>query len=158
MIDPVLGDIAYAERVGWEGSYTYPFLGNDVTVRLTFWADAEDEPIDPIQREAMRLFNENRDALCAQAEDAIYAHYRERQPELREQFGSSADNLMPIINGKQGLSRTVTPTTLFIVEPLLSDDRVIGLLYNCTWAPELGLAVKIVNESIDEVGPQNIVL
>lgn len=158
MIDPVFGDITFSDDAGWQGTYAYPFLGREVTVRLAFWADAEDDPIDPIQREAMRRFNEHRDELCAQAEDAIYANYRERLPALREQFGASADQLMPIIGDKQELSRLVRPTTLFVPEPLLSDDRVIGLLYDCTWEPELGLAVKIVNEVIEEVGPQDIVL
>jgi hypothetical protein len=158
MIDPVFGNITFSDDAGWQGTYTYPFLGREVTVRLAFWADAEDEPIDPIQREAMWLFNERRDELCAQAEDAIYANYFERQPELREQFGSSVDELMPIISSKQELGRMVKPTTLFVPAPLLSDDRVIGLLYDCTWEPELGLAVKIVNETVEEVGPQDIVL
>jgi hypothetical protein len=158
VIDPVFGDIVFTEAGGWEGLYTYPFLGQEVTVRLAFWADSADEPINPIQREAMRLFNERRDELCPLAEDAIFAHYRQRLPELREQFGASADELMPIVSDKQGLRTMVTPTTLFISEPLLSDDRVIGLLYDCTWEPELGLAVKFVNETIEEVGPQDIVL
>lgn len=64
---------------------------------------------------------------------------------------------MPIISGKQDLVRLVKPTTLFVPEPLLLDDRVIGLLYDCTWEPELALAVKIVNETVEEVGPQDIV-
>lgn len=157
MIDPVFGDISFTDAYGWEGSYTYPFLGRDVTVRLGFWADEESEPVD-IQREALRLFEQHKDLICAQADDAIYAYYLERQPELREQFGDSADRLMPILNGKQDLGRVVKPQTLFIVEPLLSDDRVIGLLDECTWDDSHGIAVKIVNEKVVKVGPQDIVL
>lgn len=158
MIDPVFGDIVYTDAGGWEGLYTYPFLGQEVTVRLAFWADSADEPINPIQREAMRLFNQRRDELCILAEDALFGHYRERLPELREQFGPSADELMPIAGDKQGLRTMVTPTTLFVRDPFFSEDRVIGLLYECTWAPELGLAVKFVDETLDDVGPQDIVI
>lgn len=158
MIDPVFGNISFTEASGWEGTYEYPFLGRDVTVRLAFWADDANEPINPSQREALRQFTEHRDALCARAETAIYADYLERLPGLRNQFGSSAEKLMPVIRGKYELDRLVTPTTLFVCEPLLTDDRVIGLLYDCAWEPQLGLAVKIVNEAIEEVGPQDIVL
>ncbi|RIU09117.1 hypothetical protein D2E97_16165 [Mycobacteroides abscessus] len=157
MSDSVLGETTYDDARGWVGTYTYPFLGQDVTVPLVLRGD-EDEPIDPIQREAVRRFTELKDQLSAQADSAIFASYMERRSELREQFGDSADELMPIIDDKSGLARMVRPTTFFVPEPLISDDRVIGLLCNCTWEPELGLAVKIVNEKIVEVGPQDIVL
>lgn len=157
MIDPVLGEIEYNSAVGWAGTYTYPFLGTEVTVPLELGGD-EGEPVDPIQRDAVQRFTEDKASLSAQADSAIFAYYNERLPELREQFGDSADNLMPVLNDKSGLARLVTPTAFFVREPVASDDRVIGLLSNCTWDPGHGLAVKIVNEKIVEVGPQDIVL
>ena len=157
MIDLVLGEIEYNSAVGWAGVYTYPFLGHDVTVPLELGGD-EGEPVDPIQREAVRLYTEQKDTLSEQADDAIFAYYNERLPELREQFGDSDEALMPVLADKSGLARLVTPTAFFVREPLLSDDRVVGLLSNCTWDPSHGLAVKIVNETVVEVGPQDIVL
>ncbi|WP_425557580.1 DUF6985 domain-containing protein [Herbaspirillum huttiense] len=35
---------------------------------------------------------------------------------------------------------------------------MVGVLFQCTWEPELGLAVKFVNEEVEEVGTQDIVL
>ncbi|WP_078325177.1 DUF6985 domain-containing protein [Mycobacteroides salmoniphilum] len=157
MIHPVLGNITFTQGAGWEGTYTYPFFGQDVTVTLALGGWEESEPVEPQQIEAVAQFDLRKAELCAQAEDAIYAHYLERLPELREQFGDSADELMPIINGKQDIPRLVKPTDLF-VQLAFSDQRVIGLLYNCTWDVDLGLAVKFVNEAIEEVGPQDIVL
>lgn len=157
MIDPVLGEITYTSSVGWAGSYTYPFLGSEVTVPLELGGD-EGEPVDPIQRDAVERFTNLKDTLSAQADDAIYAHYTERLSEVRAQLGDSADNLMPILGDKSGLARLVTPTAFFVREPVVTDDRVIGLLSNCTWDPGHGLAVKIVNEKVVEVGPQDIVL
>jgi hypothetical protein len=155
--DPVLGNITFTEAAGWQGTYTYPWFGHDVTVPLTLGGWDESEPVEPGQRNAVTHFNARTDELCAAAEDAIWRHYLERAPELREQFGASADELMPIIDHKNQLTRLVIPTNFFV--PLaFSDDRVIGLLYDCTWEPELGLAVKFVNETIEEVGPQDIVL
>nr|WP_241010983.1 hypothetical protein [Mycobacterium gordonae] len=66
---------------------------------------------------------------------------------------------MPIINGKEGLSTLVAPDFFQVPLPRrCSTDRVVALMYSCSWDVELGLAVKFVNESIVEVGPQNIVL
>ncbi|AKC40107.1 Uncharacterised protein [Mycolicibacterium phlei] len=157
MIDPVLGEIAYTSSVGWAGTYTYPFLGTDVTVALELGGD-EGEPVDPIQRDAVQRFTENKASLSAQADSAIFAYYNERLPELREQFGDNADSLMPVLTDPSDLARLVKPTAFFVREPVVSDDRVIGLLSTCTWDPGHGLAVKIVNEKIVEVGPQDIVL
>jgi hypothetical protein len=38
------------------------------------------------------------------------------------------------------------------------DIRKVGLLLNCTWEPEHGLALKFENEMVVEVGYQDIVL
>ncbi|ART70530.1 hypothetical protein BTO20_20070 [Mycobacterium dioxanotrophicus] len=157
MIDPILGEIVFSSSVGWAGVYSYPFLGKDVTVPMELGGD-EGEPVDPIQREAVRLYTEHKIDLSNQADDAIFAYYNERLPELRAQFGDSADTLMPVLADKSSLAQLVTPTAFFVREPVVSDDRVIGLLSNCTWDPSHGLAVKLVNEKIVEVGPQDIVL
>jgi hypothetical protein len=159
VIDPVLGNIAFDEARGWEGLYTFAFLEREVTVPLVLGGWDEDEPVEQLQREAVQGFNLHKDELCTQAENALYANYVERRPELREQFGSDADKLMPIISDKEGLAALLTPTTFFgPIPPRNSDERVIGILFDCTWEPELGLAVKFVNEKVDEVGPQDIVL
>ncbi|CPX14671.1 DUF6985 domain-containing protein [Mycobacteroides abscessus] len=157
MIDPVLGSIAFTQGAGWEGAYTYPFFGQEVTVTLALGGWEESDPVEPQQIEAVAQFNMRKAELCAQAEDAIYAYYLEHLSDLREQFGDSADDLMPIIEGKQEIPRLVKPTDFF-VQLAFSADRVIGLLYDCTWDADLGLAVKFVNEAIEEVGPQDIVL
>lgn len=133
--DPVLGEIAYSEDGGWEGTYSYCFLGRDVTVCLHLGWD-EGVPFDDIQREAVRRFTLLKDTLCAQADDALYAYNRGLLPDLRYQFGDSADELMPIVESREALSQLVTPTALLVKEPLVTDDRVIGC---CTTAR--GMAV-----------------
>lgn len=155
MTDPVFGEIVFDEDYGFEGSYVLPFFGHDVTVRLGV---PTDEDIDPIQREALERFTDQKAELCRQAGDVLYAHYRGRLNDLREQFGDSADKLMPILASETELPRLVSPRTILVAEPLGSNDRVIGLLYDCTWDPELGLGVKFVNEAIVAVGSQDVVL
>ena len=159
MIDPVLGAVAYSEPRGWEGTYTLLFLGREMAVRMALGGWDEADPVEPVQREAVEQFTARKAELCGQADDVLYVEYLRRQPELCEQFGDDADRLMSIIDGKEGLSTLVTPD--FVQVPLPrrgSTDRVVALMYNCAWDVELGLAVKFVNESIAEVGPQNIVL
>lgn len=155
--DPIFGRMTYNAGIGWEGSYTYPFLEHEVTVRLDV-DGKRDQPIDLIERDAMRQFNLRKRELCVQADDALYAYYLELLPDLRDQFGDSADALMPIVDDKDGLAGLITPTSFYVRRPRLTDDRVIGLLYDCTWDTSLGLAVKFVNETVEEVGPQDIVL
>ncbi|WP_078354308.1 DUF6985 domain-containing protein [Mycobacteroides chelonae] len=160
MIDPVLGDIIFTDANGWQSTYSYPFLGREVTVDLLLGGFDGEPPFEPIQRKAMERFNMRKGQLCAEADDALYGYYRERLPDLRHQFGDSADELMPIITDIQGLAALVTPTAFLIDRPATPDDdeRVIGLLFDCTWDTSLGLAVRIVDETIDEVGPQDIIL
>ncbi|MFV8308223.1 DUF6985 domain-containing protein [Mycobacteroides chelonae] len=159
VIDPLFGEIAYTEPCGWEGICTFFFLGREVTVPLALGGWDENDAVEPVQRDAFEQFILRKEKLCALADDALCAHYLERQPELREQFGDSADRLMPIIAGKQDLTRLVTPDFLLVANSLrASNDRVVALLYNCTWAVDLGLAVKFVNECVNEVGAQNLVL
>lgn len=159
MTDAALGPIVYSEPGGWEGEYTFQFFGRDVTVRMALGGWDEDEPVAPVQREAVEHFTLHKVDLCAQADDALYAHYLERLPELREQFGDDADKLMPVVADKHELSKLVTPDFFLVPYPRRgSTDRVVALMYNCTWDIELGIAIKFVNEQIVEVGPQNIVL
>lgn len=159
MTGPVLGDIAYDDARGWVGTYTYAFFGREVTLPLVLGGWEEDVPVEPLQREAVQAFDSQKDELCAQAEDALFAEYLERRPGLHEQFGADAGELMPIISDKDGLTQLLTPTTFFVPLPGRNfDERVIGLLFACMWEPELGLAVKFVNEQVAEVGPQDVVL
>lgn len=155
MKDPVFGTMEY--DYGWVGRYSYTLFGKPVTVNLVVPCDEGDE-IDPVQREAFSAFDARRDELIMQAEAAIFAHYQNELEEWRDQFGDSADELTPVINQPAELASLIEPTDIIFRESFGSGDRIVGLLFSCTWAPQLGLAVKFVNESIDEVGPQDIVL
>ncbi|GAA1089810.1 DUF6985 domain-containing protein [Tsukamurella spumae] len=157
--DTVLGEIAYSEPGGWEGTYILPFVGRELTVRMALGGWDEADPVEPVQRDAVEHFTARKAELCALADSALYGEYLRLRPGLREQFGDDADRLMPVIDSKEELSEIVTPDFFQVPYPGRgSTDRVVALMYNCTWDVELGLAVKFVNESIAEVGPQNIAL
>lgn len=156
MEDTLFGAMEYDH--GWVGRYSYRLFGELVNVSLAVPCD-EGAEIEPAQREAFAAFNSKRDELVAQAEVAMFTYYQNEVEGWRDQFGAeSADRLAPVIDRPAELASLVEATGIIIQETFGSGDRVVGLLFSCSWAPQLGLAVKFLNEAIEEVGPQDIVL
>lgn len=154
--DPVLGHLIY--DFGWTRDYQMEFWGRNYDVRLVIPCD-DDSEIETEQREAFRRFEESRTSLLCQAQDRILFHYQRIAPERRTQVGPSlADRMVPMIAAPGDIAELVTPKELLIQQSLGSGERLIGLLFDCTWDPDLGLAVKIVDEEVIEVGPQDIIL
>jgi hypothetical protein len=52
------------------------------------------------------------------------------------------------------IAEWVTPTSIIFKR----DADVIGILFNCAWESDNGLAVNIKNKQITEVGYQDIIL
>lgn len=61
MYDTVFGNLTYSERTGWDGSYTYPLFGRDVTVPLSLDGWDEDPPFDEMLDEVPRAVTALRD-------------------------------------------------------------------------------------------------
>lgn len=157
MRDALFGDIEY--EFGWIGQCAWPFLGVVARTRLIIPCD-EGAEISAGQREAYAAFEQSKAEMCNAAENAIFAYYRKNLPDLRARFGSQfADQWAPEIASAEGLSRLVTPSEAIIQESIEQPpERVVGLLFDCTWEPSLGLAVKFVDEHLNGVGTQDIVL
>lgn len=98
--------------------------------------------------------------MCKAAEDAIFTYYRENLPGLRARFGPEySDQSAPEIASADGLSCLVTPSEVVIQESFGAPiERIVGLLFDCSWEPGLGLAAKFVDERLCGVGTQDIVL
>lgn len=157
MRDVLFGDIDY--KFAWVGQCAWPFLGIVAGTRMIIPCD-EGAEISATQREAYAAFEEHKARMCNAAEEAIFASYRENLPDLRARFGSEfADQLAPEIASAENLSLLVRPSELIIQQSFgKPPERVIGLLFECTWEPSLGLAVKFVDEQLNVVGTQDIVL
>jgi hypothetical protein len=154
--DSVFGDVEY--EYGWRRPYSYMIFGQCYSVSLIVFCH-EGEDIDAVQREAFARFEGTRDRLAPVAADAIYDYYNECSREIRERVGLGfADQVAPLIDGVHDLPTIVKPTGVLVQQPLVDNERIIGLLFDCSWEPELGLAVKFENEILVEVGPQDIVL
>ena len=66
--------------------------------------------------------------------------------------------MAPLITEISQLKPLVRATGLLIQDAWDIEDRRLGLLFECAWEPEHGLAVKFENEVIEEVGFQDVVL
>jgi len=156
MDDATFGRIEY--DYDWRGEYSYSIFGNTYKVELVIPCD-EGEDFESDQRQAFDNFRRDEANLVKLAQRAIYEHYLDIVDEVRERVGPDrADQVAPRITDEQDMARLVTPTELLVQRSFSPDERIIGLMFDCTWDPGLGLAVKFENEAVAEVGPQDIVL
>lgn len=156
MMHPVLG--ALEHDLLWRRVYEYRLFGRTFAITLVVPGEEGDE-IEPAQVEAFRRFESIKDEIGNLVTSAIFDHYLRIVDERRAMAGDElADKIAPLITAPDQLASLVRPTELLIQETFGSNRRVVGLLFDCRWDPSLGLAVKFVDETIEEVGPQDIVL
>lgn len=154
--DDAIGEFSYF--YGWVRDYTIKLFGESINVQLVIPCDEGDD-IEDVQRAAFLAFDSNKDAYVQQAERAIFDHYMAVCDDYRARLGVEfADKLAPVIAEMNQIKELIKATQVVIQQSFKSGDRVVGLMFTCSWEPELGLAVKFMNEHIDEVGPQDIVL
>lgn len=153
--DPLFGDLIY--DYGWLGKFPISFFGERIEIQLSVRCD-EGSAIEPIQRDAFSRFREQADLRVQTAVHAIFSHYQAECKDLRARFGAFADEWAPVIETEQEIGRTIQLTELFIPYSFHEGERVVGLLFSCTWEQELGFAAKFVDEELVEIGPQDIVL
>jgi hypothetical protein len=154
-MDELFGELRY--DYGWVREYSLRLFGREQVVELAIVGDRE-SPIEEAQREAFRHFERSREAILGSAEVAILQYYLDLREDYRPRLGELAEKMTPAVNSTTDLSKIVTPTSVILPESFGTDGRVVGLLCDCSWDPNLGVAVKIVNEIVTEVGPQDIVL
>ena len=156
LTDNIIGELSF--DYSWTRPYKICFFDEPIVVELSVSGD-EDGFIQENQRSAFANFDANLEVHVRNAEAAIFEYYSGIFSECRERFGAEfADQMAPIITQKEQLKTLINPTSLLIQESFGSDDRIVGLLYDCSWDTSLGLAVKFINENIDEIGPQDIIL
>jgi hypothetical protein len=137
---------------------SYSIFGSDynVSVLISCW---DNEEIIPCQLQAYQEFMSSVSEITASIETAIFKHFMDEAPAVRERVGPpSSAEIAPEIFKPQDLAKIAQPTDLLIIRPLSDPKRIVGLLFDCVWEPDLGLAIRIEDEEIIEVGPQDIVL
>jgi hypothetical protein len=156
MLSKVFGDLEY--QYGWIGKYELRIFGATLAIKLVVPCD-EGADIEPAQMDAFVRFEESGHRASTSLESTLFDYYLAIVEERRAMAGPGlADTVAPVIETPDQLAALIAPTELIVQQSLGSKQRVIGLLFRCSWDPELGLAVKFVDERIHEIGPQDIVL
>lgn len=155
MNDDVLGELHY--RHGWVRRYSIGLFGREWEVELLVPCDPG-HAIEEVQREAFRRFDGARARLLSLAEETLLAYYLGLRDGYSARLGDLALAMVPPVRARADLARLVEPEAVIVQDPLGSLDRVVGLLCSCSWDPQLGVAVKFVNEVVSDVGVQDIVL
>jgi hypothetical protein len=153
MVDRVFGELSF--KYGWKRKDEIFIFGKREEIVLTVMGNKEGDILDT-QREAYLNFKNIEAKIAAEVEETIYKYYLNECDEYRDMLEDGADELAPIINNRKELSKLVKPQEMVILKK--QDIRELGILFQCTWDIEAGVAVRIENEKIVEVGVQNIAL
>lgn len=152
----ILGDLSY--NYGWKREIKVNLFGYERAITLNVDGDDSAE-FEAAQVSAYQQFFSDEDTLLKKAEDSILKYYLEVYDDYRQRLGEKfADEMAPILSNKYELAEIVELKQLVFPMVFDEDARQVGLLFECTWEPEHGLAVKFENEEVVEVGFQDIVL
>ncbi|TGB00001.1 hypothetical protein E4665_03360 [Sporolactobacillus shoreae] len=151
MRDVIFGELYF--KYGWKRKDTIKIFGEEREVNLIVSGSEGKEILDS-QREAYVNFK-NR-VNVKEIEIAIYKYYLSICEEYRDMLEEDADEFAPLIDSISEMAKLVNPIEMVLLR--LENIREIGILFECSWDIDAGLAVRIENEKIIEVGIQNIAL
>ncbi len=151
----VFGKIIY--NTYWNRAYNVFFLGKEVMVTLVIDGD-EDGEFEPSQVLAFQYFDKNKSILMKAVEEMLFKNYKETYKENRMRYTDNADEVLPEISSANQLSEVISITKVIISETFDEESKEVGLMFDASWEPELGIGVKIINGDVAEVGTQDIIL
>ncbi|MCA9115236.1 MAG: hypothetical protein KDA79_09115 [Planctomycetaceae bacterium] len=147
--DTVFGELSF--NGSWTKDVELTFLGVTSIVELIVEGNDDNESILDEQRDSFRKLKD----FISMAEDAVFAYYQSVCDDYRSRYGDEADARMPVLSGKTGLSALTELTGVVVPMVMDSGEISIGFLPECSWDPEHGLGVKIINGQV-EVGAQDL--
>ena len=102
---------------------------------------------------------ENELVMVTEAGFAPYEYYQNVCLDYRDRLGNEfKDKLAPIVSNQDRLNNLVDPKQILFPMTFGSDIREFGILCECTWEEEHGLAIKYQDEKVVEVGYQDIII
>ncbi len=155
--DKIFGQIIYKDL--WLGSTELAIFGETKKIELSIYGE-EDEEFTSNQQEAFVNFTKKMQEISKESEMQIFKYYLENVEDYRAMKIdlNEVDKVAQRIPSIDKLKQLVIPKGLLLQYDFGDDIRRVGLLFDCSWEPEHGLAVKIENEKVIEVGFQDIVL
>lgn len=145
--DTLFGELIYDDL--WLGKTEITMFGKNNKIDLLIYGE-DSEPITINQRDAYVRFKENMVDIIKVSEVKIYDYYLRCMDEYQLQ--------KPSISSISELVEHVTPMGLLLDYDYEDGIRRIGIVCNCSWEREHGLGVRIENETVVEIGLQDIVL
>ena len=153
MNDKIFGELEF--DCGFNGTVAID-LFDEETVDIIIQVDDEDEGIAEIQYEAYEAFKTNVTDIQKEIAEKIIEFYNNEE---KGSYGSeedwpdieTVDDLLPLIH----VDSIVIPN-----DYLMDDGRTIYVLFNRDWGGEdyddNGVAVRIVDETVEEAGYKDI--
>ena len=152
----IFGNIKY--DYGWVRDEEIYCFSKKRTIQIVIEAE-EDAKFESSQEIAYRFFYANVDVLLDKSEDAVYEYYQKVCLDYRDRLSDDIkDRIAPIIKSKQEVIALVKPKQILFPMVFDEDIREFGIIFDCTWEEEHGLAVKFQDEEVVEVGYQDIIL
>ena len=152
----VFGELYYNNS--WYKEIELNLFGNTRKMELIIEGEENGE-FEEEQIEAYKKFMQNKEELLEMCEEKVYIYYQEVNFDYRERLGEQfKDKSAPIINTRDELNSLVDPRQVLFPMVFGNKVREFGILCECTWEEEHGLAVKYQNEKVIEVGYQDIII
>ena len=143
---------------GWYKEIELNLFGKLQKMQLIIEGD-EDAKFEAVQIEAYKNFIQNKDELLRKCEEDTYRYYQKINSDYSAQFGDDfKDKLAPIIKTQKELNNLIEPKELLFTRVFGRSIREFGILCECSWEIEHGLAIKYQNEEIIEIGYQDIII
>lgn len=139
--DEVLGTLVFDR--GWTKEESFKWWGYDVRFRIVISA-YENESVNIKQREGYLSFKEN----ISNISDISLKKTKEYIQKIKNE-------VLPYINFDEipdDIMKVVKPSSILILE-----SGNIGVLCDCSWDMEHGMAILIDNKQNIEIGPQDII-
>jgi hypothetical protein len=144
--DPFFGEMN--DDYGWRKKQVFEIWGNNFELEVVASAFDEQE-ITPAQQDSYIWFTGQESTIFDKALDEI-VHYAQQNI---DDLLNIDDEISPDKIKGNLIKNLVTPTSV-----IFRRDDVIGILFNCAWEPEHGIAIKIKDKKVTEVGLQDIIL
>jgi len=158
IFDELFGELTY--NLSWIGKTILSIFGVEHEVGLHIRCN-EGENITANQRQVYINFEQHSTEILKNTEMAIFNYYLEvcQDYQARLQDAELIKKNAPVITRICELKDLVEAQTL-LIDYDYQDEKPIrmGILFECTWEPEHGVAVRIENGEIVETGFQDIVI
>ncbi|GGJ09840.1 DUF6985 domain-containing protein [Paenibacillus hunanensis] len=148
--DPIFGELTYG--YGWTREVELDFFEKRNIITLIVDGDEEGR-FDQDQYIAYQTYLENWHQLQSHVLQSLLQYYQQKKQELGYDIAINAD--YPAIEGIEQIRSMVTLEAIAVPYGDIHKERNIGLLFTCTWDPENGVGVRLLNEGVAEVGYQD---